>query len=200
MLYYERKYKREGFALIIGTDEAGRGPLAGPVVAAAVALGSFRFKNRIDDSKKLSARQREMAFGEILGKSVFGIGIVSEKTVDRLNILEATRMAMEEAIASLVSKCTRLKSEKICVLADGNVPIAVPYRVVHIVKGDARSKSIASASILAKVTRDSIMALYDRLYPHYGFLRHKGYPTASHRQALQRFGPSVIHRMSFCGV
>jgi ribonuclease HII len=200
LLYYERKLKRQGYDLIVGIDEAGRGPLAGPVVAAAVALMSSRFKNRIDDSKKLTARQREGAFQEIIQKSIFGIGIVNEKIVDRLNILVASRLAMEEAFAAFIDKIDTRDREGICVLVDGTMPIHTNYPCVCIIEGDAKSKSIASASILAKVTRDRIMSLYDRLYPEYGFRRHKGYPTKAHRHALKRFGPSFIHRLSFYGV
>lgn len=201
MLYYERRLKEKGYNLIIGVDEAGRGPLAGPVVAAAVTLLTTRFKNRIDDSKKLTPLERENAFPEIIKNSIFGIGIVGEKTIDRLNILVATRIAMEQAISALVRK---LKSNcpkgKIHIIVDGNMPLNVNFPLTTIIKGDAKSKSIASASILAKVTRDRIMAEYDLIYPKYGFIRHKGYPTAMHRQALKKFGPSKIHRASFNGV
>jgi len=200
LLYYERKLKKAGFQLIVGIDEAGRGPLAGPVVAAAVALRSLRFKSRIDDSKKLTARQRDEAFSEIIRKSVYGIGIVNERAVDSVNIARASCFAMEEALNRLIDKLNPAQRENICVLVDGNLRLSINYPYLGIVKGDAKSKSIASASILAKVTRDCIMSLYDRLYPEYGFLRHKGYPTKAHRRALKQFGPSLIHRMSFRGV
>jgi ribonuclease HII len=200
VFYYERKFKKKGFDLIIGVDEAGRGPLAGPVVAAAVALNTYHFKNRIDDSKKLTPLSRERAFLEIIKKSAFGVGIVNEKVIDRINILEATRIAMEQAIASLTDKLTHAKYNKIHIIVDGNVSLnsALPY--TNIIKGDSKSKSIACASILAKVTRDRIMKLYDKIYPQYGFLRHKGYPTKGHRAVLKRIGPSQIHRKSFSGV
>ena len=200
MLYYERKLKKKGYSLIIGVDEAGRGPLAGPVVAAAVALKTPRFRNRIDDSKKLTAPARERAFQEIILKSVFGIGIVDEKVIDRVNILVATRMAMQQAIASLIDKLTSSKRKRIHVIVDGNIALDIDLPYTKIIRGDSKSKSIASASILAKVTRDSIMDLYDSIYPQYGFIKHKGYPTQQHRAALKRFGPSLIHRKSFCGV
>lgn len=200
MLYYERKLKKRGYDLVIGVDEVGRGPLAGPVVAAAVVLKESHFKSRIDDSKKLTPRQRESAFPEIMNKSIFGIGIVSEKIVDRLNILVATRLAMEEAIAQLIGKLKKPKKIRICVLVDGNVKLNINYPFQGIIRGDSKSKSIASASILAKVTRDRIMTLYDKIYPQYGFIKHKGYPTKTHKLALKRFGPSLIHRTSFCGV
>lgn len=197
LLYYERKLKKNGFDLIIGVDEAGRGPLAGPVVACAVALKDCRFKNRIDDSKKLTSRAREKAFPEILRKSVFGIGIVSEKIIDRVNIEAATRMAMEEAIASVIEKLKLYKHGRIHVIVDGNISLDIFAPYTTIIKGDSKSKTIASASILAKVIRDRIMELYDKIYPQYGFIKHKGYPTQEHRAALKRLGPSLIHRSSF---
>ena len=200
MLYYERNFKKKGYRLIIGVDEAGRGPLAGPVVAAAVALKTARFKNRIDDSKKLTPAGREKAFLEIIHKSVFGIGIINEKIIDSINILEATRLAMEVAISALIKKIKSQKKKFIHILVDGNVKLNIDFSYTNIIRGDAKSKSIASASILAKVTRDRIMSIYDRIYPEYGFLQHKGYPTKIHRQALKRLGPSLIHRMSFSGV
>jgi ribonuclease HII len=196
-LYYEKRLKRKGYTFIIGVDEAGRGPLAGPVVAAAVALKRTNFKNYIDDSKKLSSIHRENAFQEIIKKSVFGIGIVNEKIIDRLNILVATRIAMEQAIEKLLDKIRHRKKQRIHVLVDGDLKLDVNFPFKGIIRGDAKSKSIACASILAKVTRDRIMSLYDRVYPQYGFLQHKGYPTKAHRHALQRFGPSIIHRRSF---
>lgn len=197
MLYYERKFKQRGFCLIIGVDEAGRGPLAGPVVAAAVMLRQPRFKNRIDDSKKLTPQQRENAFLEITKESAYGIGIVNESIIDRLNILAATRIAMENAIAALIAKLKDYRQQQVHILVDGNVKLNTRFCLTNIIKGDAKSKSIAAASILAKVTRDRIMNLYDRAYPQYGFLRHKGYGTKMHVAALRKFGPSLIHRMSF---
>ncbi len=197
MLYYERKLKKKGFDVIIGVDEAGRGPLAGPVVAAAVALNSPRFKNRIDDSKKLTPLAREKAFPEIIKMSLFGIGIVNEKVIDRVNILVATRIAMEQAVASLMNKLKPPGSCRIHIIVDGNMALntALPY--TKIIKGDSKSKSIACASILAKVIRDRIMKLYDRVYPQYRFIRHKGYPTKEHRAILKRLGPCLIHRKTF---
>ena len=200
MLYYERKFKRKGKNLIIGIDEAGRGPLAGPVVAAAVYLKTFNFKNRIDDSKKLTPLEREKAFFEIADKAVFGIGIMNEKIVDRLNILVATQIAMEKAVEDLLEKLASYKQRRIHLLVDGNVKLGINLPRTNIIKGDSRSKSIASASILAKVTRDRIMYLYDKIFPQYGFIKHKGYPTKAHRIALKKFGRSIIHRTSFYGV
>ncbi|MBU0548762.1 MAG: ribonuclease HII [Candidatus Omnitrophica bacterium] len=191
----ERRLRKQGFTTIIGVDEAGRGPLAGPLVAAAVCLRSTRFRSRVDDSKKLSPKEREIAFREIIQKSLFALSIIDEKKIDELNILVATRECMQRAIVTLVS---RLKEKKICILVDGNMKLRLPGEsILEIIKGDALSKTIASASILAKVSRDRIMSLYDRLWPEYGFLQHKGYPTLLHRNALKEFGPSPIHRLSF---
>ena len=200
MLYYERKLKSQGFDVIIGVDEAGRGPLAGPVVAAAVSLRKLNFKNRIDDSKKLSPQERESAFPEIIDNSDFGIGIVDEREIDRLNILVATRLAMQQAIGLLVSKLSGLKQKNIHIIIDGNVPVECAFTQTCIVKGDTKSKSIASASILAKVTRDRIMQDYDKIYPQYRFAKHKGYPTKEHKKLVKEFGLSLIHRKSFCCV
>ena len=198
MLYYERKLKKKGYNLIIGVDEAGRGPLAGPVVAAAVALKTFRFNNRIDDSKKLSCLAREKAYPEIMKKSIWGIGIVSEEVIDRINILNATCLAMEQAILSLIEKLGTQEKKNIHVIVDGNIRLNIVEPYTTIIKGDTKSKSIASASILAKVTRDRIMNLCDKIYPEYGFAKHKGYPTEEHRAVLKRIGPAKIHRKSFC--
>lgn len=197
MLYYERKYKRQGRDLVIGIDEAGRGPLAGPVVAAAVLLATFSFRNRIDDSKKLSAAQRERAFLEITQKSFYGIGILNEQVIDRLNIYQATRVAMEIAVERLLEKLPDPADSRLQALVDGNMAPRIAIPCLTIVGGDRRSKSIAAASIVAKVTRDRIMDIYDRVFPQYGFVRHKGYATEVHRKALKKYGRSLIHRKSF---
>ncbi len=200
MLYYERKFGKEGKSLIIGVDEAGRGPLAGPVVAAAVWLKTFSFTNRVDDSKKLSHIQRERAFLEIIEKSVFGVGIINEKVIDRVNILKATQFAMERAIAELLVRIGTFQAAKAQLLVDGPVKLDVSLPVANIIKGDAKSKSIASASIIAKVTRDRLMDIYDRIFPQYGFKQHRGYPTEAHRAAIKKFGSTTFHRQSFYGV
>lgn len=196
MLAYERRARQKGFSFIVGVDEAGRGPLAGPVVAAAVALGKGRFKSRIDDSKKLTPQQRERAFIEITAKKRFGVGIISETVIDRVNILEATRLAMENAVFSLIEK-VRPPKKDIHLLIDGNVKLNLKFPSTNIIKGDAKSKSIASASIVAKVVRDRIMCVYHKIYPQWGFDVHKGYPTLKHRLRIKKFGLSVIHRNSF---
>jgi ribonuclease HII len=200
VLYYERKLKKRGIDIIIGVDEAGRGPLAGPVVAAAVALKVTCFKNRIDDSKKLTPSCREKAFLEILKKSTFGIGIVNETIIDRINILQATRIAMEQAISHFTEKIKYQKNKRIHVIVDGNIKLSINLPFTSIIKGDAKSLSIASASILAKVTRDRIMGLYHKIYPQYKFNKHKGYSTREHRSIVKRIGLSPIHRKSFCCV
>lgn len=204
MLYYENKAKKLGFNLVAGVDEVGRGPLAGPVVASAVILNKKKFQNRIDDSKKLTADQRQKAFKEILDNSFVGVGIINEKVIDNINIHQATQMAMEQAISELARRLKLRKknfkniSKKICVLIDGNFfSKKIPFNFVNIIKGDAKSKSIASASIVAKVIRDRIMNIYDKVYPDYGFKNHKGYGTKAHLSALEKFGPSIIHRRSF---
>ena len=190
MLYYERKFRKKGYNLIIGVDEVGRGPLAGPVVAAAVTLKKLKFKNRIDDSKVLTAFQRENACREIKDKAFFAIGIVNEKIIDKINILAATALSMQKAIAQLLPAPD-------FVLVDGNVPLTIGIPFQNIIDGDAKSISIACASIVAKVTRDRIMSVYHKRWPLYGFLEHKGYGTPRHLEALRRIGPSPIHRLSF---
>lgn len=171
-------------------DEAGRGPLAGPVVAGAVIVKDYKFKERIDDSKKLSAKLREKAYPEIFQKSIVGIGVVDEKTIDRINIYQATKKAMQIAISNL-------KLPPDFVIVDGKMKIATKCPLKCIVGGDSKSLSIAAASIVAKVTRDRLMVEYDKIYPQYGFARHKGYGTKSHMEALSNHGPSPIHRFSF---
>ncbi|MCG8431171.1 MAG: ribonuclease HII [Candidatus Omnitrophica bacterium] len=207
MLYYERALRRKGYTVIIGVDEAGRGPLAGPVVAAAVALTAARFSCRIDDSKALTARQRIRAYQEIIGKSVFGVGIVGEKDIDRFNIRRATRMAMEKAVDSFRARFAR--AERLCphlfssphkmhIIVDGDMAIETGIACKPVVRGDTKSRSIACASILAKVLRDGIMVAYHGMYPRYGFIRNKGYPTREHRLSIKRYGLSPVHRRSFC--
>jgi ribonuclease HII len=180
-----------GCRLIAGVDEAGRGPWAGPVVAAAVVLRRRRaLGTRIDDSKRLTARQRERAYQAILRQAIVGIGIVSPEAIDADNILRATLQAMAQAVRDLA--CVPQ-----VILIDGNCAPNVPVPCWPIVGGDRLSYSIACASIVAKVTRDSLMAFYHRLFPAYRFDQHKGYGTALHRMALERWGPSFLHRVSF---
>jgi len=197
MLYYENKLKSEGFNFIVGIDEAGRGPLAGPVVASAVVLLEDNFENRIDDSKKLSSLQRDKAYSEIIQKTIFGVGIVSEKVIDHINILQATRLAMKEAVLQLLGKLDPSTNKNIHLMIDGAIKLDLDLPSLSIIKGDSKSKSIASASILAKVTRDRIMDDYDKVYPNYGFIEHKGYATKKHKLAVKKFGPCQIHRTTF---
>ena len=198
MLYYEKKAKTKGFSCVIGVDEAGRGPLAGPVVAAAVQCKSSRFRNRIADSKVLTPRQREKAFLEINEKADVGVGIMNEGVVDSMNILNATRLAMEQAVENLFYRLKKKVSKKsIILLIDGNVPLTLPYTSKNIIKGDAKSLSVASASIVAKVIRDRIMDTYHKVYPRYAFDKHKGYGTKRHFSAIDKHGACPIHRKSF---
>ena len=212
MLKWERKAFLEGSSIIIGVDEAGRGPLAGPVVAGAVILSrSFakkfnipRYKETINDSKKLRPAQREKAFKEISAKAVFGIGIKDTKYIDKENIHMATLAAMKQAVKKLICEFCRISNKKerdirkdVCVLEDGIFGGFLPYKTIPIIKGDSKSLSIAAASIAAKVTRDAIMVRYDKKYPLYGFSRHKGYGTKFHLEAIKRYGPCLIHRRSF---
>ena len=201
---YEHEIRAEGFNLIIGVDEAGRGPLAGPVVASAVALTSDEFQSKIRDSKTLSARQREEAFYEIYEKAYVGVGIVSESVIDRGNILEATFLAMTNAVENAIAQFAAVEDggnafqQNVCLLIDGNLFRSdLPYAYRTIVQGDNIVLSIACASIIAKVTRDRILNVYDAIYPQYGFKRHKGYPTPQHKEAISTHGLSLIHRRSY---
>jgi ribonuclease HII len=193
MLAFERRAKREGYGRVIGVDEVGRGPLAGPVVAAAVCLMKYRFRERIDDSKKLSSQQRERAFREIVSNSVFDIG--------GLNIARATSLAAEIAVLKVARRLGhRATFRNTFLLLDGALKVDAPFPQRVIVGGDGKSLSIAAASIVAKVFRDRLMTIYDSVYPGYGFAVHKGYGTRVHRLCLRRQGPSPIHRKSFRGV
>ncbi len=207
MLYYETQAQLKGLRFILGVDEAGRGPLAGPVVAAAVCLKQLDFKNTINDSKKLTPRAREKAFIEISEKAYIGIGIMSEKIIDIVNILNASHLAMEMAVKELVrSMPEEISSQKnflqqLIVLVDGNMfRTQLPYQYKTIIGGDGKSLSIACASIIAKVYRDRILGVYDKIFPQYGFAKHKGYPTKDHRLAIKKHGASIIHRRTFQGV
>ena len=189
MRVYERMYEEQG--LVCGVDEAGRGPLAGPVAAAAVILPKDCRILYLNDSKKLSAARREALYEEICQKAVaYGVGLASAEEIDELNILQATYLAMKRALDQL--------SQTPAVLLNDAVTIpGVTIPQVPIVKGDAKSLSIAAASVLAKVTRDQIMTACDPIFPEYGFARHKGYGTAAHIVALRAFGPCSMHRRTF---
>lgn len=191
MLFFERKYWSEGVEIIAGVDEAGRGPLAGPVVAAAVIFPKEVYLEGVDDSKKLSPHRREQLFPLIHERAVgVGIGVVSHEEIDRINIYQASILAMKKAL-------DQLSIVPSLILADGNSFSHETLRFENIIKGDARSFTIASASIIAKVTRDSLMREYDRLFPGYGFAKHKGYGTREHVEAIRRNGLCEIHRRSF---
>jgi ribonuclease HII len=184
--------------LIAGIDEAGRGPLAGPVVAACVILNRNDFPQEINDSKKLSKKLREKIFFELQKKSRFGIGIVSEKTIDKINILQATKLAMLRAYCDLQQK---YKISPQIILVDGNF---IPFEkrdeiaeLIAVIKGDQKSMSIAAASIIAKETRDQIMGNLHQEYPQFGFDKHAGYPTKFHIEKIREFGICEFHRKSF---
>jgi ribonuclease HII len=190
-LRFERRFQKEGFQWVCGVDEAGRGPLAGPVVASAVILSpKVQHLKEIRDSKQLLPKKRELLCDRLLNETPVGVGLVNEGVIDRTNILKATIRAMEEAVRKLTCKPD-------CLLVDGPISLGLKIHQVSILKGDQISRSIAAASIVAKVIRDRLMRRYDLIYPGYGFSRHKGYPTKRHRQALKRLGPSRIHRLSF---
>lgn len=186
---YEKKYAAAGF--VCGIDEVGRGPLAGPVVAGAVILPADCRILYINDSKKLSEKKRELLCEEIKEKAVsWAVGIVSWEVIDEINILQATYEAMRQAIAKLDPAPALLLNDAV------KIPgIDIPQ--VPIIKGDAKSQSIAAASIIAKVTRDHMMYEYDKLYPEYGFASHKGYGTKAHIEAIKKYGMLDIHRRSF---
>lgn len=188
----ELKAMRRGTKFVCGIDEAGRGPWAGPVVAAAVVLDPKCIPEGLNDSKKLTEAQREALFEPIMLSAKVGIGIADVEQIDRDNILQATLWAMAQALSQIDGVALAL--------VDGNRPPPLPCAVQTIVEGDAKSLSIAAASIIAKVTRDRIMVGHDVTYPQYGFARHKGYGTELHREALTRHGPSPLHRRSFAPV
>lgn len=190
-LTFERRLHDQGFRRVAGVDEAGRGPLAGPVVAAAVILPAEMIIRGVNDSKKLSAAKRDALYEVILGSALaWGTGIIDHAEIDQCNILQATFRAMHQAIAALQVVPDHL-------LVDGNRFAGTGIPFTTIVDGDALCHSIAAASIIAKVTRDRILCAYDRDFPHYGFAQHKGYGTAAHRAAILAHGPCPIHRRTF---
>lgn len=189
-LFYENAAKDKGYNLICGVDEAGRGPLAGPVFAAAVILPEGKIIEGVNDSKKLSEKKREILFDKIVEEALdYSIASASEKEIDELNILNATYLAMKRAVEGLKNADYAL--------IDGNrmPPLNIPGETI--IKGDAKSASIAAASILAKVSRDKFMLELCEEYPQYQFEKHKGYGTKLHYEMLDKFGPSDIHRQTF---
>lgn len=191
MREFENKYSELG--AVAGIDEAGRGPLAGPVVAAAVILPKDIFLPFLNDSKKVTEKRRDVLFDQIKQEAIaYGIGIASNALIDEINILQATYEAMREAVSKLN------KTPDILLVDAVHIP-SISIKQVGIVKGDAKSVNIAAASILAKVTRDRLMLEYDKIYPEYGFASNKGYGTAKHIEALKACGACDIHRRSFIG-
>ena len=191
---FEKEARLNGFNVVAGIDEAGRGPLAGPVVAAAVILSDPLPVSGIDDSKKVSPKKREKLFDEIYRHAIsVGVGMVDPVDIDRMNILQASLLAMAISVQNLDTLPDFL-------LIDGTFPISFNLPQKAIPKGDALSISIAAASIVAKVTRDRIMEQYARQYPEFDFAKHKGYPTKAHKEAIRKHGVSPIHRVTFKGV
>lgn len=194
MLEFEQKYWDMGYRVVAGVDEAGRGPLAGAVYAAAVVFAPGTVLPEVDDSKKLSGKRREALAETIKEKALcWAVASVDEKEIDRINILNAAIKAFGMALDALA-----VKPE--FALIDGNRAKGLHYPYETIVKGDARSQSIAAASILAKVARDEYIVKMDAVYPEYGFAKHKGYPTKAHKEAIKQYGPCPIHRLTFAGV
>jgi ribonuclease HII len=194
MDYFERLYQHRGYQRIAGVDEVGRGPLAGPVVAAAVILPQDGVGERLFDSKQIPSKKREDLYQVISSRALgVGIGIIGQEEIDSLNILQATLKAMAMAVG-------RLPFSPDFILIDGSqgIRLSIPQKAIP--KGDRLSNSVAAASIVAKVTRDRMMEEYHKQYPQYNFARHKGYGTEEHRQAIQTFGVCDLHRKTFRGV
>lgn len=191
LLEFDREYRSKSAGLLCGVDEAGRGPLAGPVCAAAVILPDDVELPGLNDSKKLTDKKRRELYDIITEQALsWSVALVDEKTIDEINILQATFRAMEQAVAGLTMTPD-------LVLVDGNREPPLPMKTECVVGGDGKSASIAAASILAKVTRDRLMEELDETYPQYGFAVHKGYGTKRHYEALRTYGPSPIHRQTF---
>ncbi|HAB98666.1 MAG TPA: ribonuclease HII [Parachlamydiales bacterium] len=192
MSEFEERFRSQGFSRIAGVDEAGRGPLAGPVVAAACILPPSFFLADLNDSKQLTAETRARLYQTLTTQAdvLYAISVIDAEEIDRINILQATFLAMQKAVLALPVPPDYL-------LVDGNQLPQFSIPALALVEGDARSISIAAASILAKVTRDRILEQLDEEYPLYGFKKHKGYATLEHRQAIERYGPCPIHRKSF---
>ena len=188
----QKIYETENIKYIAGIDEAGRGPLAGPVVVGVVIMPKDSMIEGINDSKKVSEKKREKLYEEITNEAIaWGVGIIDQKEIDEINILNATKKAVTTAIASL-----KVRPDLILVDALTNIDtLGVPYK--SIIKGDAKEYSIAAASIIAKVTRDRIMREWDEVYPEYCFSKHKGYGTANHIKVIKEIGPCMLHRKSF---
>jgi len=194
MYSFELSAHRSGFQVVAGVDEAGRGPLSGPVIAAAVVLPPSYKNDEIRDSKQLSPKKRERLYETINNDALsVGLGVVESSVIDSINILQATLMAMEEAVTNL-----SLAVDYFLIDGINNINVSIPQQAIR--KGDSLSISIASASIIAKVSRDKIMEIYHRQFPQYNFLKNKGYGTLEHREAIKKYGCCKIHRRSFKGV
>ena len=188
----DKEFFDKGVKYIAGIDEAGRGPLAGPVVVASVILPQDSMIEGINDSKKVSEAKREKLYDLIINEAIsYGIGIIYQDEIDEINILQATKKGLTEAIKQMEIKPNIIMVDAL----SGIDTLGIPYK--SIIKGDAKCYSIAAASILAKVTRDRIMREWDKIYPEYGFGSHKGYGTAKHITAIREFGPCPIHRRTF---
>lgn len=192
--FFEILARNSGYKLVAGVDEVGRGPLAGPVVAAAVILGERSLLEEVRDSKKMSPTAREKAFSRIINEAVsVGIGVISPREIDKINIKNGSLEAMKKALLALSPRPEFLLIDGIHAVAAG-----IPQRCIR--KGDQLSKSISAASVVAKVYRDRMMCSYSRLYPAYGFHRNKGYGTPEHLEAIRQWGPCPVHRLTFKGV
>lgn len=193
-LFFEAMARRQGYRAVAGIDEAGRGPLAGPVVAAAVILPEEFNLPGLNDSKQISEKKRNQLYPLIYEQAIaVGIGVGRADEVDEINILQATLIGMSRAVG-------RLSIAPDFLLVDGITPIPIGIEQKTLKKGDSRSLSIAAASVIAKVVRDRIMVAYDRLFPEYGFAGHKGYGSQKHRDAIAQYGPCICHRRTFAGV
>lgn len=189
---YENQLYSSGINYICGIDEAGRGPLAGPVVVAAVIMPKESMLEHVNDSKKVTEKRREVLYEQITKEAIaWGVGIIDHETIDKINILEATKLGLTTALKEL-----KVRPDLILVDALKDIDtLGIPYK--SIIKGDAKEYSIACSSIIAKVTRDRIMRNFDKVYPEYGFEKHKGYGTAEHIRAIKEYGPCDIHRQTF---
>ncbi len=199
MIQEEEKLWKRGYKVVAGIDEAGRGPLAGPVVAAAVFINKKNFpflkkNNLIKDSKELTPKKRKQSFDFLIKNVEWGIGIVSEKVIDKINILQATKLAMEKALKNL-EKRSKMRAD--FAIIDGIMKINYGIKQKTIIKADKKVLSCSAASIIAKVTRDELMIKYDKKYPWYNFKQHKGYGTKEHLARLKKYGPCPLHRKSF---
>ena len=187
----ENELYMDGYNFVAGVDEAGRGPLAGPVCAAAVILPKDAVIEGVNDSKKLSAKKRDMLFDKIKETAIaYAVEFVYPDVIDDINIRQATALAMHNAVENL-----KQKADFVIIDGNDNIPYDIPYR--YVIKGDAKSQTIAAASILAKVSRDRLMEELDEKYPEYGFKKHKGYGTKVHIEAIQKYGVTDVHRKSF---